>query len=208
MLQDCREKRAQLIDGSVKIRETFSFAHPEEQINAVSKYCSSAYGSNLWDLGSREAVMLMNAWRTGHKLAWDVPRSCHTYLVQTVLAPQDFSLRASLMNRSVGFFRGLLASPSKEVTVVALLAARDLRSSLGSNLALVRGATKLDPWAASRAQLKAALEADDLVPVPQLDSWRAPALEKLLSARVQAYYAGDEEETKRLQGLISSLVTN
>ena len=76
MAQDCKEKRAQLIDSSVKIREAFSFAHPAEQILAVAKYCSAAYGSNLWDLGSREAVMLTNAWRTGHKLAWDVPRAC------------------------------------------------------------------------------------------------------------------------------------
>ena len=37
MLQDCREKRAQMIDGSVKIRKSFGFAHPEEQILAVAK---------------------------------------------------------------------------------------------------------------------------------------------------------------------------
>ena len=56
----------------------------------------------------------------------------------------------------------LLAGPSHEVTVVALLAARDLRSSLGSNLALVREETGLDPWVAGRAELRAALEEDHL----------------------------------------------
>ena len=208
MLQDCREKRAMMIDSSVKIRESFSFAHPTEQILAVSKYCSAAYGSNLWDLGSREAQMFTNAWRTGHKLAWDVPRSCRTFLVQTVLAPQDASMRASLLSRSVGFFRGLLASPSYEVAVVALLAARDVRSSLGSNLALVRQESGLDPWMESLARLRAALEVADQVPVPQQDSWRAPVLEKLLCARLQAYYAGDKTEEKRLEGMIFSLVTN
>ena len=49
---------------------------------------------------------------------------------------------------------------------MALLAARDLRSSLGSNLALVREVAKLDPWMASRAELQAALEKADRVPVP------------------------------------------
>ena len=111
--------------------------------------------------------MFTNAWRTGHKLAWDVPRSCHTFLVQTVLAPQDASMRASLLSRSVGFFRGLLASPSSEVAVVAVLAARDMRSSLGSNLALVRQESGLDPWRVSLARLPAALEVADQVPVPQ-----------------------------------------
>ena len=152
--------------------------------------------------------MFTNAWRTGQKLAWDVPRSCHTFLVQNVLAPQDPSMRASLLSRSVGFFRGLLASPSYEVSVVALLAARDVRSSLGSNLAIVREESGLDPWMESPARLRAALELADRVPVPQLDSWRAPALEKLLSARLQAHYAGDKTEEKRLEGLILSIVTN
>ena len=95
--------------------------------------------------------MLTNAWRTGHKLAWEVPRHCRTFLVQTVLAPHEASLCASLLSRSVGFFHGLLASPSNEVTVVATLASRDLQSSLGSNLALVREKSGLDPWVAGRA---------------------------------------------------------
>ena len=50
LTQDCREKRAQFIDKSAKIRETFKFAHPAEQIFAVEKYCSSGlHGANLWD---------------------------------------------------------------------------------------------------------------------------------------------------------------
>ena len=130
------------------------------------------------------------------------------YLVQSVLAPHVTSLRASLLHRAVGFFRGLLARPSHEVTVVALLAARDIRSSLGSNLALVREVTGLDPWEAGRGELRAALEAADRAPVPQQDSWRAPALEKLLTARLRAHYAADKGEEGRLQGLINSLVIN
>ena len=153
MKHDCKEKRAQFIDTSVRIRESFSFAHPSEQITATEKYCTAVYGSNLWDLGSPESKMLVNAWRTGHKLAWRVPRSCHTYLVQGVLAPHVPSLRASLLSRFVGFFRGLLTSPSNEVTVLALLGARDIRSSLGSNLALIREMTGLDPWVAGHGQL-------------------------------------------------------
>ena len=42
---------------------------------------------------------------------------------------------------------------------MALLAARDLRSSLGSNLALVREVSGLNPWVAGRPHLWAALEA-------------------------------------------------
>ena len=61
MAQDCREKRAQYIDSSVKNREMFSFAHPAEQILAVEKYCTAVYSSNLWDLGGKESIALTNA---------------------------------------------------------------------------------------------------------------------------------------------------
>ena len=143
--QDCREKQAQFIDSSVKVKESFSFTHPADQITAVEKYCTSAYRSNLWKLGERESEMFTNEWKTGHKIAWDVPRACHTYLVQTVLAPHVGSLRASLLHREVGFFHGLLTSPSKEMTVAALLASRDIRSTVSANLALVREVSGLDP---------------------------------------------------------------
>ena len=208
MSQDCREKHASFIDSSVKTREVFSFAHPADQITAVEKYCTAAYGSNIWDLGGRECEMLTNAWRTGHKLAWNVPRECRTYLVQEVLAPHVSSLRCSLLHCFVGFFRGLLQSPSHEVTAIALLAARDIRSNLGANLKLVQEKSKLDPWMAGMDQLRAALEAADRVEVPQLDSWRPAYLKKLLAQRLQAHYRADTREEERIQTLIVSLVKN
>ena len=208
MKQDCREKRVQFIDSSSKIREAFSFAHPMEQILAVEKYCTAVYGSNLWDLGGEEAGMVVSAWRTGHKLAWDVPRNCHTYLVEEVLATGVASLEASLLARFHGFFRSLLASPSHEVATVAILAARDIRSTLGSNLTHLRNKTGLDPWAVRKGQLKAALALATRKEVPENDYWRPQLLQKLLSARLEAHYLADMVEEENIATLISSLIAN
>ena len=120
--------------------------------------------------------------------------ACHTYLVETVMAPHVGSLKASLLHRQVGFFHGLLASPCKEATVAALLASRDRRRTIGANLALVREVTRLEPWTAGKNELRAALEAAELSPVPPMDKWRIPALEKLLAARLAANYRADQEE--------------
>ena len=172
MRQDCVEKRGRFIDESCKIRETFNFAHPEEKLAAVEKYCCSMYGSNLWDLRSREAEMVFNSWKTSVKLAFDVHRGCRTYLLQKVLAPDLVSLRVNLLTRFRGFFRRLIDSPSHEVQLVALLSARDIRSSLGSNLTLLRDETGLDPWVVSPGQLKQALIDAEKVEVPSNDEWR------------------------------------
>ena len=208
MRQDCRGKQAQFIDSSVELREAFSFAHPYEQILATEKYSTALYGSNLWDLSSPEAEMVFAAWRTGHKVAWNVHRCCRSYLVQQVLAPHVMSLRVQIICKFRGFFRSLLDSPSPEVSVVARLAARDLCSSVGANLDLIQRQTGLDPWAAGPGQLRAALLAADSVAVPEVDKWRVPYLWRLLAERLQAYYAADTTTEDRLTVLINSLVVN
>ena len=208
MRRDAREKRARLIDMSVKIRESFAFAHPVEQLQAVTKYCTAVYGSNLYNFVDSEFEMISSAWRTGIKLAWGVHRGCHTYLLQQVLAPGTPSLRTDLFLRYRTFFRSLLTSPSPEIQVTALLAARDLRSSTGSNLAVLREETGLDPWTCSVGQLGAALLQAEQVPVPAADAWRVGYMQRLLQERLQFYYSGNTEEELRVQGLLDALVTN
>ena len=209
MRRDAVEKRAQFIDSSVKIRETFHFAHPNEQLQAIEKYCTSVYGSNLYNFDSNEFSMICSAWKTGVKLTWGVHRGCRTYLVQHVLAPDVTPLRVNLLLRFRTFFRSLLTSPSLEVQVAARLASRDIRSTVGSNLAVLRKESGgLDPWTSSPGQLKAALLRAQTVEVPPVDAWRVPYLSRLLTARLRCYYSGDKKEEKQLISLIDSLVIN
>ena len=108
-----------------------------------------------------------------------------------------------------GFFvNQLLASPSHEVSVMARLAARDMRSNTGSNLSVLRDRTGLDPWTVARGRLRAALVSTDKAVVPEADSWRIGYLQQLLTARLQAHYKADTLEEERLQSLIDSLVIN
>ena len=106
------------------------------------------------------------------------------------------------------FFHSLLASPSREVAVVARLAARDVRSSVGANLALIRRETGLDPWAVGPGHLRAALLEADRVEVPPGEEWRVKYLWRLLAERLHAHYTADIETEERLQELIDSLVIN
>ena len=206
--QDCREKRAQFIDSAVKVRESFDFAHPADQITTVDKYCSAAYGSNLWNFTETEANMFTNSWKMGHKIAWKVPRACRSYLVDNVLAPHVDNMKASLLHRQVGFFHGLIRGPCKEAAVAALLPSRDKRTSIGANLALVADLTGMDPWTAGKRELPAALEEAPKPEIPDGDMWRIAALHKLLSAGITADYQCDKVEVERVQDLIDSICIN
>ena len=48
----------------------------------------------------------------------------------------------------------------------------------------------------------------ETVSPPEGEEWRVNYLLKLLSARLEAFYNGDQEEEARLPDLIHSLVTN
>ena len=101
-----------------------------------------------------------------------------------------------------------MESPSSVVNVVARLASQDIRSSLGSNLDLLRREIGLDPCTASPGQLKAALSATETEPVPFEDAWRVPYLHKLLEKHLLAFYSGDQMEQKEIKKLIDSLIIN
>ena len=205
MKQDIREKRAQFIDTAVKIRETFSTAYPPQQLYAIEKYCCSWYGSNIWDLNSKETEMACASWRTCYKLTWDVPRATRSYLVQETLTPGVTPLRVRLLLNFRGFFKSLLKSPSPEVQVVAMMAGQDIRSTAGSNIEILRKETGLNPWTAPYSKLKAALMKVATVEIPPGDFWRPSYLAKLLRQRLTLYHSGEDEAVMGVQALIDSL---
>ena len=133
------------------------------------------------------ALSLQSAWRTCLKLSWKVSRECRNYILEQVLAPHCPPVMQILLARFHTFFLSLLESPSSEVRIIARLAARDLRTSLGSNLRLLKEKSGLDPWIATPATMKRELRQGCQTEIPEKEKWRLPYLEKLLNARLWAY---------------------
>ena len=142
------------------------------------------------------------------KLSWNVSRACHSYFIPEVLAPNLRPLKVSLMSRFHNFFMSLLESPSHEVQIMARLSARDLRSSVGSNLRQIAEISSVDPWAVSNTALKHLLNNSLRARVPAVDQWRINYLPKLLDAKLEAYYSSNTDEDAGIGDLILSLVTN
>ena len=182
MTTDIRIKRAKFIDKSTEIRETFSFADPVQVLQAVNIYCCDHYGSMLWDLYSDMAGQYYRCWNTCAKLAWNCPRSTHTYFVTCQLAANFVSIRTKILGTYVKFFKSLVNSKCPEVALLANLVGRDVQSTTGNNLARIEQETRLNPWAATPIRIKEALTINESV-VPEGDSWRLPLLEKLLLQR-------------------------
>ena len=205
MEQDMKAKRASFIADSTECRESFGFASPCEILRAVKVYAGSHYSSNLWQLDSPVANMYYNVWRNCVKLAWQVPRSAHTYFVDHLLACGLSSVRSDVISRYVRFVAGLRSSPSLEVRVMCSVASGDVRTTTGRNIQFIREETGLDPITTLSSRIKSVL-CGNLVETPARDRWRIGYLCKLLQERGQAYYNGEDYE--HLTVLIDSLCTN
>ena len=83
--------------------------------------------------------------------------------------------------------------------------ARDVRTTTGSNLQLVKNPTGLDPWSCLGSQVKI-VRGERFAELPEEDGWRIPYLEKLLDLRGEAYY--QMENTSELTEPIDSLCLN
>jgi hypothetical protein len=88
-------------------------------------------------------------------------------------------------------------SPSIEVSVLSHIVARDIRTTTGSNLSLIREVTGLDPWYCKSGQVRKALGEKQA---------EVPALGKLLAQRGEWHY--ELRDTSELTELIDSLCVN
>jgi hypothetical protein len=205
MDHDARVKRAQFIDKSTEIRETFSFASPVEILRAVKVFAGDLYGAMLWKLSGDLAKQVYHAWNTCIKLAWQVPRATHTYFVERLLNCGLSHVRTDILARYVKYLTSLRSSPSMEVVVLANLVARDVRTTTGANLHYLTEMTGLDPWQCSPKDVKAVM-AEKQVELPDQDKWRVPYLGRLLEERGERFHY--MEDTMEITELIDSLCVN
>ena len=188
------------MNQSTDIWEIFSFANPDQVLNAVSIYTCHFYGAMLWDLFGDAAGQVYRSWNTCVKLAWDLPRSTHNYFVDNLLAGPLPSVRKKLLCQYVGFFQNLQHSACWEVRILARIAGTDGGSITGKNLRNIEDEFQLCPWTNSSETFKRCYKG---YMVPTEDSWRLPLLGKLIGQRREMKFC--EEETSTITGLIDSL---
>ena len=203
MDMDCNRARAKFIQKSVEVREEFAFAHPDQQLQLMGILCCDGYGSMLWELQSDKVEQFFKCWNTAVKLAWGVPRSIYTYLVEGFFAQNHISLRNQVLSRYPGFFRGLMTSPSKEVRMLMLVRTirDDPRSHTCMNLRYLRLKTGLEEAQSySGWRVKEALGRKN---VPENEKWRLGLLTTLLNMKMDKLI--QVQDSKQLCAMIDSL---
>ena len=104
----------------------------------------------------------------------------------------------------VKFVSSLQCSASAEVTVLANIVLRDVRSDTGANIRFLMSETGLDVKAGI-SQIKRTLTSKLSLP-EDCDAWRLQYLGKLLTERGELYYRS--EDTQHISDLVDSLCIN
>merc|ERR1712059_107243 len=98
----------------------------------------------LRQLCGEMAGKAFKSWNTCVKLTWGVPRNAHNYFVHQFLDCGLTSLKTDVLSRYSRFVTQLTESPSAEVSVVANIVTRDLRSNTGENMRFVSQQAGID----------------------------------------------------------------
>ena len=172
-------------------------------MQAIQVLCTDAYGSMLWELGSDPAEQYFKSWNTCVKLAYGLPRSTFTYLVEGYLAADQTSLRNQVLSRYPGFYRNLLSSPSREVRILARVVASDPRSTTCRNLRYLERITNLN-----QPQFCSALKVREALPVqhvPEKEKRRLGLLSSLMKVKGEKY--AKVQDMQHIWAMLESLAS-
>ena len=114
------------------MKQELHFVTPKVFTQLANIYCTSFYGSVLWDLDSKGCDKLYKAWNVMIRMTHNLDRKTHRYFIETIsgcLHPYTF-----LASRLLKFFQSLQESGRVVIAAMAKMNSKDLRTTLGRNL--------------------------------------------------------------------------
>ena len=132
MGQDIRVKRANFISKNIELNQEFDFSHPLTKVKLNLIYNFHFTGSPLWDLFSREAVMIENSWNTAVRVMFDLPQDTHRYFIEPISETRH--LKFVLIDRFLNFLTQIEKLTKQVPKQLLKFIKRDARSTTGSNL--------------------------------------------------------------------------
>ena len=130
--KDIMEKRAQFINRANELEQEFSYAHSSTKIRLNQIFNTSFYGSQLWDLFSKEAERVEKTWNISQRIFLKIPRNSHRYFLEPLTKTQH--IKFSLMKRFVGFVDKVINSSKPIMRNLMCALKEDCTSTTGKNL--------------------------------------------------------------------------
>ena len=95
-----------------------------------NSYCCSFYGSQLWELTSRDSNKVYVTWQKAIRRIWRLPNTTHVRLLKYISCTQKH-ISEQLLYRFINFFRKCYYSNNKLVSTVCKNAMQSGFSNMG-----------------------------------------------------------------------------
>ena len=179
MRQDISMKRGKFIGKVTSLLQEFGNVDPEIKVKILNIYTTSFYGSNLWDIFSKDCERLYKSWNVAMRLIFEVSRCTHRYLIETM--SQSLHPKTMLCSRYVGFYKSLIQSSKLSVRILVKLSEGDQRTVLGRTLFTLCRLSNVPTSNLLTCQLvKKSIKYFD---VPEAEDWRVDMVGELLKLR-------------------------
>ena len=177
---DIMIKRAQYIAKNNDILQEFNFSHPRTRIELNSIYNSHLSGSCLWDLFSKEAVMLEKTWNVSMRLMLNLPRETHRCLIEPL--SETTHVKTILVKRFLTFLQQIRNSNKSASKFLLESILHDTNSTTGSNLRNILLITDKsdvrDLLPSDASQLK-------YFPMDANENWKLPLIKEMIDTKQQ-----------------------
>ena len=186
MKHDVAVKRGKFIGKVNSLLQELHFADPAVLVKLLKIYCTSFYGSNLWDIFSPDVDRLFKSWNVSIRNIFNVPYTTHRYLIEPMSGcPHP---KTMLSSRYVKFTQSLISCSKPSVAYLARLVRNDNRTLMGRTLSKISRETNV-----AKAVLTSTIVSKAMLyfPVPDDQLWRVEILQELLNVRSNSLFIHD-----------------
>ena len=191
MKRDMQIKRGKFIGKVNALLQELHFCTPETLMKMINIYCTSFYGSGLWNLTSPECERLFKAWNVTIRKVWGLPNTTHRYLIEPISAVMH--PKVMLARRYTSFVSSLLSSPKFAVRLMAHSSCNDLRTVMGKCLLYISRECGYRCWTEGVLKPIVIKKYMKYFPVPDDQQWRVGLIQELLTEDLQVEGFADSE---------------
>ena len=177
MSLDINDKRGSFIGKTNSLIQEFHYAAPSVLLKLLHSYACNIYGSNIWDLFSKESHRLFTSYNVAVRNIMNLPRTTHRYLLEPLSEmPHLYTL---LLARYVTFVKSLLKNEAFEVRYMASLSLSDMRTVTGRSIARILDLCHTENIADLSAYTVKKMAKYAVIPVEE--TWRIGVAKDMLS---------------------------
>ena len=178
MKRDIAIKRGKFIGKVNSLLQELHFADPAVLVKLIKIYCTSFYGSSLWDIYSSDVDKLYKSWNVTIRNVFDIPYTSHRYLIEPVSnCPHP---KTMISSRFVKFTQSLVSCSKPSVQYLANISKDDNRTLMGRTLSRISREINI-----AKAELSSSCvnKSMSYFSVPDDNQWRINIIHGLLDTR-------------------------